>query len=294
MRKVLDWRSLAWVLALALTGCVVEQPYGYQTPQPVDTSAAPVPATDETEEEANEPPPPMPVYEQPPCPAEGYVWTPGVWRWGPDGYFWVPGTWVAPPQLGFLWTPGYWALSGTAYLFHPGHWGSHVGYYGGINYGHGYDGDGYHGGRWMNNRFQYNTTVTNVNVTNVHNVYRDTVVNNTVVNNTVVNNVRDTRVSYVGGAGTRAQPTPVETAHANEPRFRPTPVQLQHHEDARAEPTLNAARNEGRPQIAGTPRPSAFREQGVTAARPVGEAYHPQHPVQREEKRDEKPREERH
>jgi hypothetical protein len=286
MRKVLDWRALAWLLALALTGCVVEQPYAYQTPQPVDTSAAPVPATDETEEEANEPPPPIPVYEQPPCPVEGYVWTPGVWRWGPDGYFWVPGTWVAPPQIGFLWTPGYWALAGAVYVFHAGHWGSHVGYYGGINYGHGYDGDGYRGGRWVNNRFQYNTTITNVNVTNVHNVYRETVVNNVTVNNT--------RVSFVGGAGTRPQPTPVETAHANEPRFRPMPVQVQHHDDARGEPALNAARNEGRPQIAGTPRPSAFREQGVTAAKPVGEAYHPQHPVQRDDRRDEKPREERH
>ena len=286
MRNVLDRRSLAWLLALAMTGCVVEQPYGYQTPQPVDTSAAPVPATDETEEEANEPPPPIPVYEQPPCPVDGYVWTPGVWRWGPDGYFWVPGTWVAPPQIGFLWTPGYWAVTGAVYAFHPGHWGSHVGYYGGINYGHGYDGDGYRGGRWVNNRFQYNTTITNVSVNNVHNVYRETVVNNVTVNNT--------RVGFVGGAGTRSQPTPIETAHANEPRFRPMPIQLQHHVDARAEPTLNAARNEGRPQIAGTPRPSAFREQGVTAAKPVGEAYHPQHPGPREERRDEKPREERH
>jgi YXWGXW repeat-containing protein len=280
------WQGLAWVLAAALAGCVIEQPYAYQTPQPVDTSAAPVPATDATEEEANEPPPPLPVYEQPPCPVDGYVWTPGVWRWGPDGYFWVPGTWVAPPQVGFLWTPGYWGPVGAAYVFHPGHWGSHVGYYGGINYGHGYDGDGYHGGRWEGNHFRYNTAVTNVNVTTVHNVYRETVVNNVAVNNT--------RVSYVGGAGTRAQPTPIEVAHGSEPRFRPTPVQLQHHVDAGSEPALNAARNQGRPQIAGTPRASAFREQGVTAAKPVGEAYHPQRPVQREEKREDRPKDEKH
>jgi WXXGXW repeat (2 copies) len=287
MRRVLNWRSLAWLAALALAGCVVEQPYPYQAPQPVDTSASPVPATDETEEEANEPPPPIPVYEQPPCPVEGYVWTPGVWRWGADGYFWVPGTWVAPPQVGFLWTPGYWAFSGTAYVFHAGHWGSHVGYYGGINYGHGYDGEGYRGGRWVNNRFQYNTTVTNVSVTNVHNVYRETVASNVTVNSP--------RVGFVGGGGARPQPTPFEAAHANEPRFRPTPPQLQHHEDARAEPALNAARNAGRPPIAATPRPSAFRGEGVTAAKPVGEAYHPQRPPPREEKhderRDEKPRE---
>jgi hypothetical protein len=282
MSRTNMWQALAWVLAAALAGCVIEQPYAYQTPQPVDTSAAPVPATDETEEEANEPPPPLPVYEQPPCPVDGYVWTPGVWRWGPEGYFWVPGTWVAPPQVGFLWTPGYWGPVGAAFVFHPGHWGSHVGYYGGINYGHGYDGDGYHGGRWENNHFRYNTAVTNVNVTTVHNVYRETVVNNVTANNP--------RVSYVGGAGTRVQPSPIEVAHGSEPRFRPTPVQLQHHVDAGSEPALNAARNEGRPQIAGTPRASAFRAQGVTAAKPVGEAYHPQRPVQREER----PKDEKH
>jgi hypothetical protein len=114
-----------------------------------------------------------------------------VWRWGPEGYFWVPGTWVAPPQPGLLWTPGYWGLVGAVYVFHTGHWGSQVGYYGGINYGAGYNGDGYHGGRWINNRFQYNTSVTNVNVVNVHNTYNETVINNVNVNNT--------RVSYVGG-----------------------------------------------------------------------------------------------
>jgi hypothetical protein len=280
MSKALIWRALAWVLAAALAGCVVTT---YQ-PAPVDTSAAPIPASDETEEEANEPPPPLPVYEQPPCPVDGYIWTPGVWRWGAEGYFWVPGTWVAPPQVGFLWTPGYWGLVGAGYVFHPGHWGPHIGYYGGVNYGHGYDGDGYHGGRWENNHFRYNTAVTNVNVTTVHNVYHETVVNNVAANNP--------RVSYAGGGGTRPQPTAIEAAHASEPRFRPTPVQLQHHVDARAEPLQNAARNEGRPQIAGTPRPSAFRAQGVTAAKPVGEAYHPQpqrppareQPVQRDEK----------
>ena len=38
-------------------------------------------------------PPALPVYEQPLCPAEGYIWTPGYWAWYPDyGYYWVPGT----------------------------------------------------------------------------------------------------------------------------------------------------------------------------------------------------------
>ena len=55
-------------------------------------------------------PPELPVYEQPLCPGEGYIWTPGYWAWDPDDgdYYWVPGTWVLAPEVGFLWTPGYW------------------------------------------------------------------------------------------------------------------------------------------------------------------------------------------
>ncbi len=37
------------------------------------------------------PPPELPVYEQPPIPAPGYVWVPGYWGIGPVGYYWVPG-----------------------------------------------------------------------------------------------------------------------------------------------------------------------------------------------------------
>jgi hypothetical protein len=70
-----------------------------------------------------EAPPPLPVYEQPPCPEPDYLWTPGYWHWGPSGYFWVPGTWVAPPRVGFLWTPGYWAFLAGAYVFHAGYSG---------------------------------------------------------------------------------------------------------------------------------------------------------------------------
>jgi WXXGXW repeat (2 copies) len=56
-------------------------------------------------------PPDLPVYEQPICPEEGYIWTPGYWAYDPDfgDYYWVPGTWVLAPEVGFLWTPGYWA-----------------------------------------------------------------------------------------------------------------------------------------------------------------------------------------
>jgi WXXGXW repeat (2 copies) len=35
-------------------------------------------------------PPALPVYTQPPCPQDGFLWTPGYWAYGPAGYYWVP------------------------------------------------------------------------------------------------------------------------------------------------------------------------------------------------------------
>src|ERR1700760_866210 len=81
-------------------------------------------------------PPPLPVYEQPICPEDGYIWTPGCWAWDGDDYYWVPGTWVAAPQPGFLWTPAWGGWEGNAYIFHEGYWGPHVGWYGGVSYGY--------------------------------------------------------------------------------------------------------------------------------------------------------------
>ena len=46
-------------------------------------------------------PPELPAYEQPMCPGDGYIWTPGYWAWENE-YYWVPGTWVMPPEVGFL------------------------------------------------------------------------------------------------------------------------------------------------------------------------------------------------
>ena len=45
-------------------------------------------------------PPAIPVYEQPPCPVDGYLWVPGYWAWDDDegDYYWVPGYWSAPPS----------------------------------------------------------------------------------------------------------------------------------------------------------------------------------------------------
>jgi WXXGXW repeat (2 copies)/Domain of unknown function (DUF4124) len=102
-------------------------------------------------------PPPLPEEDQPALSQDGELWTPGYWYWRNQGYFWIPGAWVRPPQVGVLWTPAYWAFAGTVFVFHPGHWGSTVGYYGGVNYGHGYSGNGYTGGHWIGNSFAYNT-----------------------------------------------------------------------------------------------------------------------------------------
>src|ERR1700732_2580790 len=43
-------------------------------------------------------PPELPVYEQPLCPGDGYLWTPGYWAYADDDSYWVPGTWVLAPE----------------------------------------------------------------------------------------------------------------------------------------------------------------------------------------------------
>ena len=201
-------------------------------------------------------PPPLPVYAQPPCPAPGYLWTPGYWAWGADdgGYFWVPGTWVLPPRPSYLWTPGYWAWNGGLFVWRTGYWGPTVGFYGGIDYGHGYFGSGYEGGYWRDRRFYYNREVNNINVTVIHNTYRRTVVR------------RNTnRISYNGGRGGRsARPRHDEVRG---PRFEATLDQRQQHELARHQRAQSDRHNHGRPGVTATVRPDPLqqnrRSQGV-------------------------------
>ena len=185
-------------------------------------------------------PPALHVYVQPPCPADGYIWSPGYWAWGPAGYYWVPGVWVRPPRVGVLWTPGYWGFAGGSYLWHAGFWGPHVGFYGGINYGFGYTGVGFIGGGWAGGVFRYNTAVTNVNTTVVRNVYVDrTVINRT----TIVNN----RMSFNGPGGVNARPTFQEQAAMREQHFQPTPNQISHANFAAQDRNQLASVNHGRP-----------------------------------------------
>ncbi len=212
-------------------------------------------------------PPPIPVYEQPLCPGEGYLWVPGYWAYDYDfnDYYWVPGTWVMAPEIGFLWTPGYWGWEGGRYRWWDGYWGPHVGFYGGINYGFGYFGYGFEGGRWDGGRFFYNRAVMNINVTNIRNVY-----------DTTVGNRNENRVSFNGGnGGINARPRPEEEAAAHERHIAPIAEQNQHMQAARGNPQMRASANMGRPAIAATVRPGEFSGRGVMAAREAGGSYNP-------------------
>ncbi len=214
-------------------------------------------------------PPPLPIYEQPFCPGEGYLWVPGYWAFDYDynDYYWVPGTWVLAPEPGLLWTPGYWAWSGDRFFFHEGYWGPRVGFYGGIVYGFGYFGEGYEGGRWEHGRFFYNRAVNNVNITEIHNVYNTTVINNVTVN----------RGSYNGGnGGIDRRPTRQEEAAERERHIPPVAVQAQHIQAARGNPMLRASVNRGRPEVAATPRPGDFRDRAVVPAKQAGAPYNPE------------------
>jgi len=190
---------------------------------------------------ADEPPPPLPEYDQPPMPAPGYIWTPGYWAWNNYAYYWVPGTWVEPPHPGLLWTPGYWGFVDGVYAFHRGYWGERVGFYGGVDYGFGYDGHGYEGGRWDNGRFFYNRVVNNFGNVHVTNVYEK---------NIVINN-NNTRISFNGGkGGIEARPTPAEEAAAREQHVAPTRTQVEHARTASMDGALFQSNNHGKPAIA--------------------------------------------
>ena len=182
-------------------------------------------------------PPVIPVYEQPPCPTEGYLWTPGYWAYGPDGYYWVPGVWVAPPRVGFLWTPGYWGFVGGFYRWHAGYWGPHVGFYGGINYGFGYGGVGFVGGRWDGGYFRYNTAVWHTGP-GFQRVYED---------RTVIRETNVTRVSYNGHGGVERYPSSEERGYMHEEHLGRTQGQISHQGAARVDRSNYVSVNHGTP-----------------------------------------------
>jgi hypothetical protein len=207
-------------------------------------------------------PPELVTYEQPICPGDGYLWTPGYWAYDYDvsDYYWVPGTWVMAPEVGFLWTPGYWGWGDGGFLFYDGYWGPEVGFYGGIDYGFGYFGRGYDGGRWDNGHFFYNTTVNHVDVGMIHNVY-----------NTRVDVPAGNRVSFNGGkGGIDARPTSQEEAAAHARHVGPVAAQTEHLQAARSDPQERYSMNHGAPHVAATARPGAFKDSGAVRAGGAG------------------------
>jgi len=168
-------------------------------------------------------PPPIAVFDQPPCPGDGYIWTPGYYQYGDYGYYWVAGQWVVPPSVGLLWTPGYWGFVGGRYVWHAGYWGPQVGFYGGINYGNGYFGSGFNGGHWEGSVFRHNTVIVNVDRNNVHNTYED---------RSVVREIKGPNHAFNGKGGIKAQPSSAEVEASRAPHQGPTPVQVSHAQEA--------------------------------------------------------------
>lgn len=247
-------------------------PASYES-TPEDTGETPVAS-------APQPPPELPEYSQPVCPGDGYIWTPGYWNYETTGYFWVPGVWTRAPYVGALWTPPYWGFNRGVYVLFPGHWGTHIGFYGGVDYGFGYTGLGYHGGYWNAGHFSYNRTVNNVNTTIIHNVYNYKVVNTT----TTIN-----RVSYNGGrGGISRRPLPQEIVSVHEPRAPRMSTQVQHVEMARANHNQFVAVNHGRPATIVAEKPlEADRDvrPEVRQVPRVEEHPQPPHAVKPEERR---------
>jgi hypothetical protein len=205
-------------------------------------------------------PPVLPVYEQPICPGDGYIWTPGYWDYNYDAtdYFWVPGTWIIAPEVGFLWTPAYWGWGGSGFLFYDGYWGPTVGFYGGINYGFGYFGTGFYGGRWEGGHFFYNTSVWRVGG-DFHNVYNERV---------NINN--ENRVSYNGHGGIDARPNAQEEATAHDRHIGPVAAQTAHAQAARSDPQQRASVNRGEPGVVATARPGDFKGNGAVKGGEAG------------------------
>ncbi len=255
----------AGVAALSLTACNQNgtgQNGAYvaaSSAAPAPLSSQPLPPSNTYQRIADTPPPPLPVYDQPPIPGPGYLWTPGYWDWSDDAddYYWVPGAWVQPPERGYLWTPGYWRFYDGRYLYSDGYWGPEVGFYGGVDYGYGYGGAGYEGGRWQGDQFYYNSQANNFGGRHIATVFSQGVTNN------------GSRVAFNGGpGGLRVAPAQDQVVAAQGRHIAPTHDQIAAVRAARAEPRLRAAVNGGAPPIAATSRPGQFHNPAdITASR---------------------------
>ncbi len=171
-------------------------------------------------------PPALPVYEQPLCPGEGYIWTPGYWAYDYDDgdYYWVPGTWVLAPEVGFLWTPGYWGWGGDGFIFHEGYWGPQVGFYGGISLRL----------RLLRRGLRRWTLGQRPLLLQPFGEQRERHQNSQRLQHNGDQQHTVNRVSYNGGnGGINRRPTPQEEAVAHERHIPPVAVQTQHVQAAR-------------------------------------------------------------
>ena len=221
-------------------------------------------------------PPMLPVYEQPLCPEPNLMWVPGYWAWGDGDYYWVPGAWVVAPFEGALWTPNYWDWSGGRYRFHRGYWGRHVGYYGGVNYGYGYEGVGFSGGQWRGSQFAYNTAVMRVD----HNRIRDTYDDRAIVERNTV--ARGSRAAYNGGpGGIRHAAAPQERIATREQHVAPTQYQTQHVQAAQADRGAFAKANGGHPRNVVAARPLGVENRATPGGMKSGQQVQPRATPQR-------------
>ncbi len=207
-------------------------------------------------------PPPLPVYDQPPLPAAGFVWAPGYWAWdaGAADYYWVPGTWVEPPRPGLLWTPAYWESRDGIYAFHEGYWAPDCGFYGGVPYGFGYSGPACDGGYWDSGVFLYNREATNIGeVAGVRGYSKSLAFIETPPNS----------FSYSGPGGIAAFASTQQVVAARQPHVPATAQQQQHQQAAHARLAQFAEHNHGYPPIGSTARAGILEGPGTAPAKIV-------------------------
>jgi len=212
--------------------------------------------------QADQPPPALFDYDQPFAPSPYSLWVPGYWAHNRIGFFWVPGQWSRAPFIGALWTPPYWGFTGETYRFHPGYWGTHIGYYGGVNYCFGYIGTGFYGGYWRGNEFFYNTAVARVPST-IATVYNHT----TIFHGTTYSPGAGVRASYSGGpGGLRTRPTTSEIVAAHELHLPETRSQVLIRNMSSRTPEAAFNNNQGHPvRVVMVPRVAVGRP-SITAS----------------------------
>ena len=167
-------------------------------------------------------PPALPVYVQPPLPHRATYGRQATGRMAMRGTIGFREYGFRRRERAFCGRRATGDSEADSMRWHPGYWGPHVGFYGGVNYGFGYGGVGFFGGEWRGGVFAYNRAVANFGGVHVTNVYEDRTV---IEHNTIVNT---NHVSFNGGAGIQARPSPKEIQAEHEHHMQPTANQMQH------------------------------------------------------------------